>query len=43
VLEETLELDNMSNETQVRKQLNQLAQKKPEEFVNLLRTWLVEE
>jgi len=42
-VEETLEIETISNETQVRKQLNMLAQKKPEEFVNLLRTWLVEE
>jgi flagellar M-ring protein FliF len=41
--DEALELSRLSNETQVRKQLNMLAQKKPEEFVNLLRTWLVEE
>lgn len=32
-----------NNENQVRKQLEQLAKKKPEEFVNLLRTWLAEE
>lgn len=32
-----------SNENQVRKQLESLARKKPEDFVNLLRTWLVEE
>ncbi|MBD2845291.1 flagellar M-ring protein FliF [Paenibacillus sp. IB182496] len=39
----TIDLDNMSNENQARKQLEQLAKKKPEEFVNLLRTWLVDE
>lgn len=39
----TIDLDNVPNENQVRKQLEQLARKKPEEFVNLLRTWLVEE
>lgn len=39
----TIDLDNMTNENQARKQLEQLAKKKPEEFVNLLRTWLVDE
>ena len=43
VEEDELDLDNMSNETRVRKQLDTLAKKKPEEFVNLLRTWLVDE
>jgi flagellar M-ring protein FliF len=36
-------MENVSNESQVRKQLESLAKKKPEEFVNLLRTWLVDE
>jgi len=36
-------IDFESNENQVRKQLETLARKKPEDFVNLLRTWLVEE
>lgn len=36
-------IDFESNENQVRKQLESLARKKPEDFVNLLRTWLVEE
>jgi len=39
----TIDLDNLSNDSQARKQLEQLAKKKPEEFVNLLRTWLVDE
>lgn len=39
----TIDLDNVTNENQARKQLELLAKKKPEEFVNLLRTWLVEE
>ncbi|TBL77897.1 flagellar M-ring protein FliF [Paenibacillus thalictri] len=39
----TIDIDNVSNENQVRKQLEQLAKKKPEDFVNLLRTWLVDE
>ncbi|WP_040948668.1 flagellar basal-body MS-ring/collar protein FliF [Gorillibacterium massiliense] len=43
---QTLDLDSLdakSGEAQVRKQLEMLAKKKPEEFVNLLRTWLVDE
>jgi flagellar M-ring protein FliF len=39
----TIDLESVSNESQVRKQLEMLAQKKPDEFVELLRTWLVEE
>lgn len=39
----TIDLDNVTNENQARKQLELLAKKKPEEFVNLLRTWLVDE
>lgn len=39
----TIDLETVTNENQVRKQLEQLARKKPEDFVNLLRTWLVEE
>lgn len=39
----TIDLENITNENQARKQLEQLAKKKPEEFVNLLRTWLVDE
>lgn len=41
--EESIDLENLSHETRVRKQLDTLARKKPEEFVNLLRTWLVDE
>jgi flagellar M-ring protein FliF len=36
-------IDFESQENQVRKQLETLARKKPEDFVNLLRTWLIEE
>jgi flagellar M-ring protein FliF len=39
----TIDFDNESTESQVRRQLESLAKKKPEEFVNLLRTWLVDE
>jgi flagellar M-ring protein FliF len=39
----TIDIDNLSNENQVRKQLETLAKKRPEDFVNLLRTWLVDE
>ena len=39
----TIDLESVQNESQVRKQLETLAKRKPEEFVNLLRTWLVEE
>lgn len=39
----TIDLDSANNESQVRKQLETLAKRKPEEFVNLLRTWLVDE
>jgi flagellar M-ring protein FliF len=39
----TIDLESETTEAQVRKQLELLAKKKPEEFVNLLRTWLVEE
>ncbi|WP_026297058.1 flagellar basal-body MS-ring/collar protein FliF [Paenibacillus daejeonensis] len=39
----TIDLENVGNESQVRKQLEQLAKRKPDEFVNLLRTWLVDE
>lgn len=41
--EPVIDLENVQNENQVRKQLENLARKKPEEFVNLLRTWLVDE
>lgn len=39
----TIDLDNVTNESQVRKQLESLAKRKPDDFVNLLRTWLVDE
>lgn len=39
----TIDLDSETTESQVRKQLEQLAKRKPEDFVNLLRTWLVDE
>ncbi|MFC5702137.1 flagellar basal-body MS-ring/collar protein FliF [Cohnella faecalis] len=39
----TIDIDNVAGESQVRKQLESLAKRKPEEFVNLLRTWLVDE
>lgn len=39
----SIDLESVTNESQVRKQLENLAKKKPDEFVNLLRTWLSEE
>ncbi|MBN2983594.1 MULTISPECIES: flagellar basal-body MS-ring/collar protein FliF [Cohnella] len=39
----TIDIDSVSSESQVRKQLEGLAKRKPDEFVNLLRTWLVDE
>ncbi|AIQ64455.1 flagellar M-ring protein FliF [Paenibacillus stellifer] len=39
----SINLESVTNESQVRKQLEGLAKKKPEEFVNLLRTWLADE
>jgi flagellar M-ring protein FliF len=39
----SINLDSVTNENQVRKQLEALAKKKPDEFVNLLRTWLADE
>ncbi len=39
----SISLDNLTNDSQVRKQLESLAKKKPDEFVNLLRTWLADE
>nr|WP_221626913.1 flagellar basal-body MS-ring/collar protein FliF [Cohnella lubricantis] len=39
----TIDIDSVSNDSQVRKQLESLAKRKPDEFVNLLRTWLVDE
>jgi flagellar M-ring protein FliF len=40
----TIDIEQVTTqENQVRKQLEGLAKRKPEEFVNLLRTWLVDE
>ncbi|UJF35340.1 flagellar basal-body MS-ring/collar protein FliF [Paenibacillus hexagrammi] len=39
----TIDIENVSNDNQVRKQLETLAKKRPEDFVNLLRTWLADE
>ncbi|RIX51829.1 flagellar M-ring protein FliF [Paenibacillus nanensis] len=39
----TLDLESVSNESQARKNLETLAKRKPDEFVNLLRTWLADE
>jgi flagellar M-ring protein FliF len=39
----TIDMENTSPENQIRRQLESLAKKKPEDFVNLLRTWLVDE
>lgn len=39
----TIDIDSVASESQVRKQLESLAKRKPDEFVNLLRTWLVDE
>ncbi|MEW4369233.1 flagellar basal-body MS-ring/collar protein FliF [Paenibacillus kandeliae] len=39
----SISLENLTNDSQVRKQLESLAKKKPDEFVNLLRTWLADE
>lgn len=39
----TLDFDQVSNDSQARKNLETLAKRKPDEFVNLLRTWLVDE
>ena len=39
----SINLESITNESQVRKRLETLAKKKPDEFVNLLRTWLAEE
>jgi flagellar M-ring protein FliF len=39
----TIDIENVTNDNQVRKQLETLAKKRPEDFVNLLRTWLVDE
>ncbi|TVX93982.1 flagellar basal-body MS-ring/collar protein FliF [Paenibacillus agilis] len=39
----SIDLEHVTSEHQVRKQLEALAKKKPEEFVNLLRTWLLDD
>jgi len=39
----TIDIENVTNDNQIRKQLETLAKRKPDEFVNLLRTWLVDE
>ncbi|TYP77658.1 flagellar basal-body MS-ring/collar protein FliF [Paenibacillus methanolicus] len=39
----TVDLEMAGNDNQMRKQLETLAKNKPEEFVNLLRTWLADE
>lgn len=39
----TIDLETVANQNQVRRQLESLAKRKPEEFVNLLRTWLVDD
>ncbi|URN93405.1 MAG: flagellar M-ring protein FliF [Candidatus Pristimantibacillus lignocellulolyticus] len=40
---EEINLDNLQNDSQARKNLETLAKRKPDDFVNLLRTWLVDE
>lgn len=39
----SVNLESVSNENQVRRQIENLAKKKPEEFVDLLRSWLADE
>ncbi|MGO4372706.1 hypothetical protein AB4Z21_18485 [Paenibacillus sp. MCAF20] len=39
----TLDFDSVNGDSQARKNLETLAKRKPDEFVNLLRTWLVDE
>ncbi|OMF36811.1 flagellar M-ring protein FliF [Paenibacillus sp. FSL H8-0548] len=39
----TLDMENVNNDSQARKNLETLAKRKPDEFVNLLRTWLADE
>ncbi|REK57896.1 MAG: flagellar M-ring protein FliF [Thermobacillus sp.] len=39
----TIDLDQVTTETQMRRQLEHFAKRKPDDFVNLLRTWLVDE
>lgn len=40
---EAIDFDSLQNDSQARKNLETLAKRKPDEFVNLLRTWLVDE
>jgi len=40
---ESIDFDNLQNDSQARKNLETLAKRKPDDFVNLLRTWLVDE
>nr|WP_202111697.1 flagellar basal-body MS-ring/collar protein FliF [Saccharibacillus sp. WB 17] len=39
----SISFETVNGESQTRKQLESLAKKKPDEFVNLLRTWLADE
>lgn len=39
----SIDFETVTKENQTRKQLESLAQKKPDEFVDLLRTWLVDD
>lgn len=39
----SIDFETVSQDNQVRKQLESLAKKKPDEFVDLLRTWLADE
>ena len=40
---EAVDFESLQNDSQARKNLETLAKRKPDEFVNLLRTWLVDE
>ena len=40
---EAIDFDTLQNDSQARKNLETLAKRKPDDFVNLLRTWLVDE
>lgn len=40
---DTLDLEAESSEVKMKKQLEQLARRKPDEFAKLLRTWITEE
>lgn len=39
----TIDVDQVTTESQMRRQLEHFAKRKPDDFVNLLRTWLVDE